>query len=92
MVFKVFKLQMALKDKENREKAKILKKLSEHIVKLRKEQGITSAEFARRCDMERSNIVRIETGRANLTFYNLLRIAKALKISVSELIKDFDEK
>lgn len=83
---------MALKDKENKDKTKILKRLGEHIVNLRKEQNITSAEFARRCDMERSNMSRIEMGRANLTFYNLLRIAKALNIPVSELIKIFDEK
>lgn len=82
---------MALK-KEDKEKTKILKRLGDHIVKLRKSQNITSAEFARRCDMERSNIARVEMGRANLTVYNLLRIAKALNIEVSELIKIFDEK
>lgn len=82
---------MAVK-KEDKEKTKVLKRLGEHIIKLRQAQNITSAEFARRCDMERSNIARIEMGRANLTVYNLLRIAKALDIPVSELIKIFDEK
>lgn len=82
---------MAVK-KEDKEKTKVLKRLGEHIIKLRKAQNITSAEFARRCDMERSNIARIEMGRANLTVYNLLRISKALNINVSELIKIFDEK
>jgi transcriptional regulator with XRE-family HTH domain len=76
--------------KPNKEKAAILKQLGEHIVNLRKAKGISSAEFARLCDMERSNIARVEMGRANLTFYTLIRIAKALEISVSDLIKDFD--
>ena len=83
---------MALTEKENKEKIKILKRLGDHIVKLKMAKGITSAEFARLCDMDRSNIARIEMGRANLTVYNLLRIAKALDIPVSELIKIFDEK
>ncbi len=78
------------KDKENKEKAKILKKLGAHIVKLREAKEISSAEFARRCDMERSNMARIEMGRANLTFYNLILIARALDMSVNELIKDFE--
>lgn len=81
---------MALNDKEDKEKQKILKKLGAHIVMLRKADGITSAEFARRCDMERSNMARIEMGRANLTFYNLLKIARALNIPISEITKHFD--
>jgi transcriptional regulator with XRE-family HTH domain len=79
-------------NKVDKEKERALKKLGDHIVKLRMSKNITSAEFARRCDMERSNIARIEMGRSNTTFYNLLRIAKALDISISELLKDFDER
>ncbi len=82
---------MAVK-KEDKDKAKVLKKLGDHIVKLRIAKNLTSAEFARRCDMERSNIARIEMGRSNTTFYNLLRVAKALDIPISELLKNFDEK
>lgn len=79
-------------NKVDKEKERALKKLGDHIVKLRKSKNLTSAEFARRCDMERSNIARVEMGRSNTTFYNLIRIAKALDISINELLKDFDEK
>lgn len=83
---------MALTDKEAKEKARLLKKLGEHIRELREKQGITAAEFGRRCELESGNVARIEMGRANLTFYNLTKIARALDMTVSELIKDFEEK
>lgn len=73
------------------DKEKALKQLGEQIVRLRKAKKITAAEFARRCDMESSNMARIEMGRANLTFYNLLRIAKALEVPITELVKNFDD-
>lgn len=76
---------------ENINKNDVLKKLSSQIVSLRKEKGLTSAEFARRCEMESSNLARIEMGRANLTFYNLIRISNALEITVGELINRFEK-
>ena len=83
---------MALTDKEAKEKARILKKLGAHIRELREKQGLTAAEFGRRCETESGNIARIEMGRANLTFYNLVKIARALDMTISELTKNFEEK
>lgn len=83
---------MALTDKEAKEKAKILKKLGAHIRFLREKQELTAAEFGRRCDLESGNVSRIEMGRANLTFYNMVKIAKALNMSVSEMLNEFEER
>ena len=41
--------------------------ISSRIRELRKEKHLTVQELAYRCDMERSNLSRIEAGRTNLT-------------------------
>lgn len=41
--------------------------ISSRIRELRKERHLTVQELAYRCDMERSNLSRIEAGRTNLT-------------------------
>lgn len=83
---------MALSEKEVKERAKIQKRMGTHIAKIRESKGINSAELARRCDMERSNLARIEMGRSGLSLYTLHRIARALELSVSELVRQFEEK
>ena len=44
-----------------------IKFISNKIRELRKEKQMTVQELAYRCDMERSNMSRIESGRTNLT-------------------------
>ncbi len=53
---------------------------------LRKQQGLTVQELAYRCDIERSNMSRIEAGRTNLTIKTMCLICNALHISLRELI------
>lgn len=43
-----------------------IKFISNKIRELRKEKQMTVQELAYRCDMERSNMSRIESGRTNL--------------------------
>ena len=77
------------KEKEKKERLKLQKKFGEHLIMLRKSMGITPAELARRCYMERSNIARLETGRSNPSLYVLTKLAVGLDINLDELLKGF---
>lgn len=61
-------------------------RISQKINSLRKEQGLTVQELAYRCDIERSNLSRIEAGRSNLTLKTMCIICNALKIKLKDLI------
>ncbi len=75
------------KDRERKEKEKLLKRFGEHLIKLRESKGITAAELARLCYMERSNIARLETGRTNPSLYVLKKISVGLNIEIEDLIR-----
>ena len=51
--------------------------ISTRIKELRKERKLTVQELAYRCDMERSNLSRIEAGRTNLTVKTICSICNA---------------
>lgn len=71
------------------DRIELQKRFGDHLVKLRKSKGLTSAELARRAYMERSNIARLETGRQNPSLLILKKISIALEISIQELFQDF---
>lgn len=54
--------------------------ISSRIRELRKERRLTVQELAYRCDMERSNLSRIEAGRTNLTVKTMCIICNALSV------------
>ena len=54
---------------------------------LRKERKLTAQELAYRCDIERSNLSRIEAGRSNLTIKTLCIICNALDVPLRALIE-----
>jgi DNA-binding XRE family transcriptional regulator len=56
------------------------------IRKLREVKGMTQEELARAAGMMRNNISRIEAAKHRPTLDTLERIAKALKVSVADLI------
>ena len=61
--------------------------ISNRIRQLRKEKHLTVQELAYRCDMERSNMSRIEAGRTNLTVKTMCIICNALCVSLRDLIR-----
>lgn len=61
--------------------------ISRRIKELRKEKRLTVQELAYRCDMERSNLSRIEAGRTNLTIKTLCIICNALNVSLIDVIR-----
>lgn len=67
---------------------KVTKKLGKKIQRIRKEIGYTSQEsFAEALGLSRTHIGHIEQGRKNPSMEVLIKIAKKLKIEVSELFK-----
>lgn len=64
-----------------------IESISRRIRELRRERGYTVQELAYRCDMERSNLSRIEAGRANPTLRTLCTLCAALDVPLSELLR-----
>jgi transcriptional regulator with XRE-family HTH domain len=63
-----------------------LKKLGKRIATIRKAQHITQVELGDRCDIEKPNMARLESGGTNPTVLTLKKISKALNIPLSELL------
>jgi DNA-binding XRE family transcriptional regulator len=74
---------------ENFELDIFIKQLGNSIKEKRKNCKLTQQELAYRCDIEKPNIVRIETGRTNPTSKTLKTIAGAMNLKVKDLF-DFE--
>jgi transcriptional regulator with XRE-family HTH domain len=68
-----------------------LQRLGENISRIRKEKKITQIELGHRCDFDRSNMRRIESGRTNPTILTLKKISEGLEVTLEELVR-VDEK
>ena len=66
--------------------AQTLSGVAARIRTLRQERGLTVQELAARCDMERSNLSRIEAGRSNLTLRTLCILSAMLDTDLQELL------
>ena len=60
---------------------------AKRITAARKEKKLTVQELAYRCDMERSNLSRIEAGRTNLTIRTICIICNALEVGLRDVIR-----
>jgi len=56
--------------------------------KRRHKLGVSQEEFADMCGLDRTYIGGIERGERNVSLMNIERIAKALRISLSELFRE----
>jgi transcriptional regulator with XRE-family HTH domain len=62
-------------------------RLAKRLKQLRAKRGLTQADLARRAGVTLSYIGRLEIGRHDPQLSTLLKLAKALKITVAELLK-----
>ena len=69
------------------EKGDILLRFGERLRTLRKERGLSQEAFAGLCGLDRTYIGGIERGERNVSLRNIEVIAKALGLSVSELMR-----
>ncbi len=58
---------------------------------LRNELKISQEDFAERAGLHRTYISDLERGRRNVSLENIERLAKALNLSISELLQRVDE-
>lgn len=67
--------------------SKELKAIGTAIREMRKNQGFSQERFADEVGIDRSYMGGIERGEHNLALMNLLRISKALKLPLSQLLE-----
>ena len=53
---------------------------------MREERGISQETLADLADIHRNYISQIESGKRNLSFYNVVKLARALRVSPSKLL------
>lgn len=58
------------------------------IKELRKKAGLSQEKFSIECNLDRTYIAGIESGKRNVSLENIEKIAKGFNISLSELFKD----
>lgn len=63
-----------------------LKKFGNHIQGLRKQRKLSLRKMAANCNIENSDISRIEKGKTNIQLLTLLELAKALNLEPRELL------
>jgi transcriptional regulator with XRE-family HTH domain len=69
---------------DNRE---ILVKFGQRVREIRKEKKLSQEELSFKADLHRTYIGMIERAEKNITLINIDKIAKALDVEVSELLK-----
>lgn len=66
----------------------ILKRLGNRIRKIRKERNLSQERLALICELDRTYIGGIERGERNVAIINIEIIARALNVTLSELMKN----
>lgn len=72
-------------------KEPILVKFGKQVRKARLKQGLSQEELAEKAGLHRTYIGMIERAEKNITLLNIEKLAKALEISIIDLLKIDDE-
>jgi transcriptional regulator with XRE-family HTH domain len=64
------------------------KVLGKNLRSLRRAKKLTQEQLARKCRVTSDYISMLEHGRANIGLDNLIKITRALKTTLSELLKE----
>ena len=67
--------------------SKISTKLGQNLKKIRIQKKMSQGDIARTLDVDRGYISNIENGKKNPTLATIDKLAKALNVSVDELLK-----
>jgi len=63
------------------------KKLGQNMKRIRKVKQMTQGDICRKLGVDRSYISNVESGNKNPTLSTITKLAKALGVSVDELLK-----
>lgn len=64
--------------------------IGKRVKMLREEKGMAQQDLAAKCNIEKSNLSRLEAGGTNPTIYTLKRIADNLDVSLCNIV-NFDK-
>lgn len=70
----------------NKDKIKTLKAFGENLKKLREAKGLSTREFANIADIAYSQVWTLESGQGDPSLTTLLAVARALEVSLDELV------
>nr|WP_314603366.1 helix-turn-helix transcriptional regulator [uncultured Capnocytophaga sp.] len=72
------------------EKLEIFKQVGKNIQQIRQSKGLSQVDLVGRIEgnIDTTNISRIEQGRTNPTLLTLYRIAQALEVPLTDLVRD----
>jgi len=62
-------------------------KLGKNLKRIRTEKGISQGEISRKLEVDKGFVSNIENGKTNPTLATIAKIAKAIGVSVGELMK-----
>ena len=68
-----------------------LASLGKNIRTIRLAKGFSQEQLAELSGLHRTYIGGIERGERNVSFLNLVRMAQALEVDISRLVRDIDE-
>lgn len=66
---------------------KLLIRIGKRLKQLREAKGLSQAQFANMCDIEKSTISRIERGVVNSSIITLAHIAEHLEVELWEFLR-----
>jgi transcriptional regulator with XRE-family HTH domain len=69
-------------------KQDILVRFGARVRELRQAKGYSQESFAAKCDLDRTYVGGIERGERNVALRNIETIAKALDVTLSELMEE----
>ncbi len=81
---------MAKSNKTLKNHSDLLLTFGENLKKIRQEKGLSLRKMATLCDLDDSNISKIENGKFNIQLSTIFELAKGLNIKPKELL-DFSE-
>jgi transcriptional regulator with XRE-family HTH domain len=64
-----------------------LEKFGNNLRRLRKAKGLTLRDLSAACNIDYSNILKIEQGKINITFTSIIDLASALELNPSVLFE-----
>ena len=62
-------------------------KLGKNLKRIRTEKGISQGDIVRSVGIDRAFVSNIENGKTNPTLATIVKLAKAINVSVDELLK-----